>query len=68
MKINIKIKPNSKKQSIEDNGLHYLVKLNSVARDNKANLELIKFLKKHFKRDVKIVRGLKSRNKVVELN
>jgi len=67
MKIKVKVKPNSKEQSIEKKEDYYLVKLKSVAKDNKANLELFKVLKKHFKTEVKIVRGLRGKNKVIEL-
>jgi len=66
--INIKVKPNSGKQEVEkisDN--NYLVYLKKPAQDNKANLELLKLLKKEFKKPVKIVKGLKSRDKVVEI-
>jgi len=68
MKIKIKVKPNSKEQSIEKQEDYYSVKLKKPAQDGKANIELMKLLKKHFKKDVKIKSGLNSRNKVVELN
>ena len=67
MKIKVKVKPNSKEQSIEKKENFYLVKLKSLPKDNKANLELIKLLKKHFKKEVKITSGFTSRNKIVEL-
>jgi len=67
MKIKVKVKPNSKEQSIEKKENCYLVKLKSPPKDNKANLELIKLLKKHFKKEVKITSGFTSRNKIVEL-
>ncbi len=67
MKIKIKVKPNSKEQSIEKKEDFYIVRLKSSPENNKANLELIKFLKKHFKKDVKIKSGFTSRKKIVEL-
>ena len=67
MKIKVKVKPNSKEQSIEKKENFYLVKLKSLPKDNKANLELIKLLKKHFKKDVKIKSGFTSRRKIVEI-
>lgn len=51
---------------ISDN--EYKVYLKKPAEDGKANIELLKMLKKHFKVDVKIVRGLKNRNKIVEID
>jgi uncharacterized protein (TIGR00251 family) len=67
MKINVKVKPSSGEQSIEDKEGFYLVKLKSRAEDNKANMELLKLLQKHFKKDVRIVSGKTSKNKIVEI-
>ena len=67
MIINIKVKPNARKQEIIKTENHYQVKLKQQAKDNKANLELIKLLRKYFKKDIKIIKGLTSRNKVVEI-
>lgn len=68
MILSIKVKPNSSK-SIFDPLLN-LAYLKSPPRDNKANLELIKLLAKHFKvssSQVKIIRGFTSREKVIEI-
>jgi len=67
MNINIKVKPNSGEQSIEKKENLYLVKLKSSPENNKANLELVKLLKKYFKKNVKIKSGFTSRNKIVEV-
>ena len=68
MRIKIKVKPNSGRQEIEKiSEEEYRVFLKSSPEDNKANNELIKLLKKQFKRDIKIVSGLSSRKKVIEL-
>jgi len=68
MKIKVKVKPNSGEQNVEkiedDN---YLVKLKSVPENNKANLELVKVLKKYFGKEVKIKSGFTSRKKIVVL-
>ena len=45
----------------------YLVHLKSPAENNKANIELLKMLKKYFGKDVKIKSGFASRNKIVEV-
>ncbi|MDP2672913.1 MAG: DUF167 domain-containing protein [Nanoarchaeota archaeon] len=67
MKIKIKIKPNSGKQEIIKNEEDYIVCLKSAPENNKANMELVKLLKKYFKKEVKIKSGLTSRNKIVEI-
>jgi len=68
MKIRIKVKPNAGKQEIiKIKKDEYKVSLREKAENNKANIELLKLLKKYFKREVKIVKGLKGRNKIVEL-
>ncbi|MEK6830344.1 MAG: DUF167 domain-containing protein [Nanoarchaeota archaeon] len=65
--IKIKVKPNSSKQEVikEDGG--YIVHLKSRPENNKANLELVKLLKKHFGKTVTIKSGLTSRNKTAEV-
>lgn len=61
----IRVKTNANEQSVENKGDYYLAKLKSLPQDGKANLELLKVLKKHFGKNFKIVRGLKNRNKIV---
>ena len=68
MRIKIKVKPNSGRQEIEKiSEEEYKVFLKSPPEDNKANKELVKLLKKEFKRDIKIVSGSTSRKKLVEI-
>ncbi len=68
MIIKVKVKPNSGRQNVEKVSENdYIVYLKKPAEDNKANIELAKVLKKHFKKNIKIIKGLKSRNKVVEV-
>ena len=68
MKLNIKAQPNSRRQEIikisENN---YKVFLKKSPEDNKANIELEKFLTKHLKSKVKIIKGFTSKNKIVEV-
>ena len=71
MIISIKVKPKSGKQEvikIDDNS--YLVYLKSEAENNKANIELIDLVAKYFNtshNNIKIKRGLRSRNKELEI-
>ena len=69
MKINVKVKPNSGIQKVEQlSGNEYKVFLKSVPENNKANKELIRILSKYFKEEVKIKSGFTSRKKVVEVS
>ena len=68
MIINVKVMPNSGREEIQKiSGKEYRVYLKKPAFDNKANMELITLLRKHFKSQIKIIKGTKSRNKVVEI-
>lgn len=68
MKIKVKIHPNSsKEQIIKLKEKEYEVWIRESPVEGKANIALEKILKKHFKKQCKIVFGLKSRKKVVEI-
>lgn len=71
MKIQIKVKPNSKHQKIEEgNDGSLTVRLKSPPVDGKANHELIEILAKKFgvaKSQIVIKSGLSSRNKLIEI-
>ena len=71
MIIHVAVKPGSAEQEIskiDDRNL--AIKLTSRAEENKANIELIKLLAKYFnteQKNVLIIRGRKSRKKVIEI-
>ena len=67
MKIKIKVKPGNGKSEIvkSDNGL--VVSLKNRTEDGKTNLELVKLLSKYFKSPVNIIKGIKNREKIVEV-
>lgn len=69
MRIKIKLHPNSSQEKIKEvvKDKEYEVWIGEKPIDGKANEELIKVLKKYFKKQVTIVHGLKSREKVVEV-
>jgi len=67
MLIKVKVKLNSSKQEIIKTEEGYLAYLKEKAKNNKANLELIKLLKKHFDKEVRIKSGLKNKNKIIEI-
>jgi len=68
MKIEIKLHPNSSQEKvIKTSEKEYEVWIKEKPLEGKANEELTKILKKYFKKPVKIIRGLKSRKKIVEV-
>ena len=66
VKLKIKVKANSRENKVEDKGDYYLVSVKEKAKENKANLAVIKLLSKYFKKKVRIVKGLRSKDKIVE--
>ena len=65
--IKVKVRPNSGKQEvIKVSDDEYTVWLKSAAEGGKANLELIKLMKKYLGKNIKIIKGLRSRNKIIE--
>jgi uncharacterized protein (TIGR00251 family) len=69
MKIKVKVHPNSSKEEIKElKEDKYEIWIHEKAEDNKANLSLIKLLKRHFKSGVFIISGFKSRNKIIKVN
>ncbi|MCL5410339.1 MAG: DUF167 domain-containing protein [Patescibacteria group bacterium] len=72
MKISVKVIPGAKVEQVQasfDGSLKVWVKGKPI--EGQANRSLIKLLAKHFKvaqNSVKIVSGLKNRNKVVEID
>ncbi len=69
MKISVKVVPNSSKNKIEKTGdKKYKVWLKSMAKESKANKELIEYLSDCFKiskSQIFIDSGLKSKNKTL---
>ena len=70
MKINVRIKPRSKRPKVEKTEDGYVVCVSEPPIENKANKALIESLSCHFdvpKSRIRIVSGLKSKNKVIEI-
>ncbi|MBS3143872.1 DUF167 domain-containing protein [Candidatus Woesearchaeota archaeon] len=64
--IEVKVKTNcSTNQFIEKDG-KYIAELNAKPKNNEANIELIKFLSRKFKKRLKIIRGFKSKIKLLD--
>ena len=62
----IVVKPGKRKTEIvrEENGVVY-VNVKGKAENNEANDEVVRFFSKKFGKDVKIIKGLKSKRKIL---
>jgi len=70
MKIQVKVKPNSRTEDVSREGDRLIVKVKEPPREGKANQAVIRLLAEHFgvpKSQVRILSGFKSKNKVVEV-
>jgi uncharacterized protein (TIGR00251 family) len=68
MKIKIKLHANSSQEKIKElEKDFYEVWIKEKPIDGKANKSLEKFLRKYFGKSARIVSGLKSKNKVIEI-
>ena len=72
MKIKVKVVPNSSKaEIIELKENSFKIKVKAAPVKNMANIELIKIISKYFKvseSEVNIVKGLRKKSKVVEID
>ncbi len=69
MRIDVKVRPGAPRSIVkgtEDGVL--IVDIAAPAEGNKANIELLKLLKRHFKRPCRLVSGTTSRKKQVEFD
>ncbi len=64
--LEIKVNPNKSKTKIISSE-PFVMDVNAVPENNKANIEIIKFFKKKFKLNIKIKKGISSRKKLVEI-
>ncbi|MFO7772473.1 MAG: DUF167 domain-containing protein [Dehalococcoidia bacterium] len=70
MKIQVKVKPNSRTEELNREGDSFIVKVKEPPRDGKANRAVIKLLAEHFgvpQSQVRILSGLRSSSKVIEI-
>jgi uncharacterized protein (TIGR00251 family) len=70
MKIQVKVKPNSKTEEVSQEGDNFIVKVKEPPKEGKANQAVIKLLAEHFsvpQSQVRILSGFRSRNKVVDV-
>jgi uncharacterized protein (TIGR00251 family) len=70
MKIQVKVKPNSKTEEVSQEGDSFIAKVKEPPKEGKANQAVIKLLAQHFgvpQSHVRILSGFRSRNKVIEV-
>jgi len=70
MKIQVKVKPNSKTEELSREGDSFIIKVKEPPKEGKANQAVIKLLAEHFgvsQSQVRILSGFRSRNKVIEV-
>jgi uncharacterized protein len=68
MKIQVKVKPNSKTGEVSREGDSFIVKVREPPKEGKANQAVIKLLAEHFgvsQSQVRILSGFRNRNKVI---
>lgn len=71
MTVLIRVIPNAKSNSIRITDAKYTLRIKAKPVEGECNKELISFLHKSLeikKRDIKIIRGEKSREKVLDIN
>jgi uncharacterized protein (TIGR00251 family) len=70
MKIQVKVKPNSRSEEVSRVGDSLIVKVKEPPTEGKANQAVIRLLAEHFgvpQSRVRILSGFRSKNKVIEV-
>ena len=68
--LKIRVKPSSPKTEIREydkNKDSWKINVSAIPEKNKANIAIIKFFKKKYKKDIKIISGLTSRDKTIKV-
>ena len=67
MRINIKVHSNSSQEKIQKTDKGYEIWIKEKPIEGKANTTIIKKFRRYLKKDIKIITGLRSRNKIIEV-
>ena len=70
MKIQVKVKPNSKAEGVTENGSSLIVKVKEPPIEGRANQAVIRILAEHFgvpRDQIRILSGFKRSSKVIEI-
>jgi len=67
MRKEIRVVPGAGTDYVDERSGTLVVRVKAPAKDNKANVSVVKLLSGHFKKPVRIVSGFRSKRKVVEI-
>jgi uncharacterized protein (TIGR00251 family) len=70
MKIQVKVKPNSRTEELSQEGARFIIRVKEPPKEGRANQAVIKLLAEHFgvpQSQVRIVSGFRTKNKVVQV-
>jgi len=70
VKIQVKVRPNSKTEEVSQEGDSFVVRVKEPPKEGKANQAIIKLLAQHFgvpQSQVRILSGFKTKHKVIEI-
>jgi len=70
MRIQVKVKPNSRTEEVSRDGDSFIIKVKEPPREGKANRAVIKLLAEHLgvtRSRIRILSGFRSKNKVIEV-
>jgi len=70
MKIQVKVKPNSRAEELRQEGDNITAKVKEPPKQGKANRAVIRLLAEHFgvpQNQIRIISGFRSKNKVIEV-
>ncbi len=70
MRINVKVMPHSAREEVFKRGEEYVVRVRQAPEDGKANEAMLKLMAAHLKvprASIKIVSGLTSRHKILDI-
>ncbi len=67
MKYKLKVKANAKEEKIEFDGISYKVSIKEKPLGGKANQAIVKLFKKEFGKQIRIIKGLRSSDKIIEI-
>jgi len=70
MKIQVRVKPNSKTEEVSEEGDSFIVKVKEPPKEGKANQAVIKLLAEYFgvpQSQVRILSGFRTKNKVIQV-
>jgi uncharacterized protein (TIGR00251 family) len=68
MRREIRAVPNAGRDEVSEKEGILIVRVKAPAKDNRANVAVVKLLRKHFGSEVKIVSGFASKKKLVEIS